>query len=166
MGHRILLIKDEVLVREVLGERLRELGFLVDEATTGEEGIEKFGGGDRYDCIVTDFCLPVATGVTVIASIRKKDLNVAAVIITAYCKEMVERLCEGLSVWAVKQDPMSADDLGTTINEAIKASNEALTEKVDRIINAFSNIQIELTASKARIPAIRTSISNVGMSPP
>ncbi len=55
---RALLVDDEPLVREALAEALRDLGWHVDQAATGAEGLEKLRAGPAPDILVADIGLP------------------------------------------------------------------------------------------------------------
>ncbi len=66
---RILIIDDSVTFRERLGELLREQGFEVLSATSGEEGLRS-AGLHRPDAVVVDGVLPGIDGSTVVRKLR------------------------------------------------------------------------------------------------
>ena len=60
-GRRVLLVEDEVLVRELLAEVLSEAGYRVVEAGTGDEAaalIESRDGRDGFDLVLTGIATP------------------------------------------------------------------------------------------------------------
>ncbi len=58
-GETILLIDDEMSVRETTGEVLRELGYKVLLAADGEDGLEKFkANSGGIDAIISDAVMP------------------------------------------------------------------------------------------------------------
>lgn len=59
MGERnILLVEDEVLIRFVLGDALRDAGYNVLEASNGDEGLAFLYSGHAVDLMITDVRMP------------------------------------------------------------------------------------------------------------
>jgi CheY-like chemotaxis protein len=54
----ILVVEDELLIRFVLTDVLREAGYQVVEACDGEEGLAVLLSGQTIDLIVTDIRMP------------------------------------------------------------------------------------------------------------
>ena len=68
---RILVVEDEPRVLRSIAKALREEGYAVDTAGTGEEGqykAENYG----YDAIVLDVMLPIVSGWEVLEHLRKQ----------------------------------------------------------------------------------------------
>ena len=55
---RVLLVEDELLVREVAAEDLREAGFEVTPASDGDEALAILREGRRFDLLFTDIRMP------------------------------------------------------------------------------------------------------------
>jgi len=66
---KILLIEDEAPVREMLLDELTVQGHSVIEASTGEEGLEKFLEAEP-DLVVCDRAMPGMSGYEVLERIR------------------------------------------------------------------------------------------------
>lgn len=73
-GPRVLLADDVAAVRYTILLEMRDLGWSVDEATTGEETLAKLNAG-QYDVLVTDIWMPQGDGISVIKAIRRKQPN-------------------------------------------------------------------------------------------
>jgi CheY-like chemotaxis protein len=56
----ILVVEDEFLIRFMLADSLREIGYQVLEAADGEEGFEILISGQVIDLIITDVRMPGA----------------------------------------------------------------------------------------------------------
>ena len=60
IGQRVLVVEDDVLVRALVAESLREAGCEVIEAATADEAVEVLHAIDPPDVLVTDVRLPGA----------------------------------------------------------------------------------------------------------
>lgn len=69
---RVLAIDDEKAILDMLKRALVLFGFIVEIASSGEEGIEKFDN-ESFDVVVTDILMPGIDGVSVLNYIRKSD---------------------------------------------------------------------------------------------
>ena len=77
----ILLVddcKDGLLVRKAL---LEELGYSVQSASNGEEGLILFESG-QFDVVVTDYRMPKMNGVELIQRIRRINPNARIVLLS------------------------------------------------------------------------------------
>jgi CheY-like chemotaxis protein len=75
----ILIVEDEILILDMLADELREAGFDVLCAATGEEAVQLLESGATIDALLTDVRLPGATdGWTVARAARllRPDLPV------------------------------------------------------------------------------------------
>jgi DNA-binding NtrC family response regulator len=79
----ILIVDDEVAIRESLQTLLEMEEYTVDTAETGEEGLTKIAE-QPYDLILLDFALPDKNGLEVLRDIRDRDPSLAVILITAY----------------------------------------------------------------------------------
>ena len=58
---RVLLVEDELLVRELASEDLAEAGFEVTAANDGDEALAILREGSRFELLFTDIRMPGAT---------------------------------------------------------------------------------------------------------
>ena len=72
MTHKILVIDDSELAREMTESMLMELGYETESAENGMEALE-MAMATHYDCILVDLNMPVMDGYTFIEKIRKTD---------------------------------------------------------------------------------------------
>ena len=66
---RILLVEDEPTLRTGTEQFLRQRGFTVLTAASGEEALEKFAGSD---VIILDIMLPGMSGIEALHQIRRR----------------------------------------------------------------------------------------------
>jgi CheY-like chemotaxis protein len=58
MPATILVVEDEVLIRLMIAEYLREFGYTVLEARNGDEAARLLHGGDQVDVVFSDVRMP------------------------------------------------------------------------------------------------------------
>ena len=79
---RVLVVEDEDKMRDVLQRGLRAVGYAVDGAATGEEGLAHAAAGD-YDAIVLDIVLPSMDGFEVCRALRRAEIWTPVLVLTA-----------------------------------------------------------------------------------
>ncbi len=57
-GKRLLLVEDDMLVRDVVAPALSSAGFLVKTADNGDEAYEILQGGQQFDIVFSDVVMP------------------------------------------------------------------------------------------------------------
>lgn len=67
---KILVIEDDVFLRELVVQKLSKEGFEAVEAAAGEVGITK-AGEEKPDCILLDLILPGMDGFEVLSALKK-----------------------------------------------------------------------------------------------
>ena len=72
MTHRILIVDDDLHIREVIRVALKKAGMSVTEARDGKEALARFAS-DRPDLIVLDIGMPEFDGLDVCREIRKSS---------------------------------------------------------------------------------------------
>lgn len=83
---RVLIVDDEVIVRDVLTRYLERDGFRVDSAADGEEAMA-IATSSRPDLVLLDLMLPKVDGFEVFRRLRALD-NIPVVMITAKGEEV------------------------------------------------------------------------------
>ncbi|TPM96676.1 response regulator [Mesorhizobium sp. B2-1-3A] len=79
----ILLVEDEVWIRIDLADQLREAGYTVYEAATGDAAIELLQSPFKIDLVVTDVRMPGRTdGIALAAYIREKRPGIKVVVMS------------------------------------------------------------------------------------
>lgn len=75
---RILLIDDDPTIRSSVGRLLTRLGYVVQEAAGGREGLEAHRPG-AFDLVITDINMPEVDGMEVIDALRDQGVPVVAI---------------------------------------------------------------------------------------
>ena len=87
---RLLLVDDDPLVRELVGEQLRCAGFSVTVCGEGRAAIERLDSGLPVDLLLTDFAMPEMNGVTLAREARKRRPSLPVVVLTGYVSEAAD----------------------------------------------------------------------------
>ena len=94
---RVLLIEDDQEAARLLAMGLREEGWVVDIARTGESG-DEMANVNAYDAIVLDWLLPDRDGIAVCRGLRGAGVHVPILLLTA--RDAVEDRVMGLNAGA------------------------------------------------------------------
>lgn len=122
-GAKILVVDDELIVRESLGGWLERDGHTVDKAASGEESLEKFEK-TRYDIILLDIKMEGMSGLDVLKKVKEIDPDVSVVMITAYgsIPSAIEAMKSGAYEYLLK--PFDPDELMVLIEKIRKHQAE------------------------------------------
>lgn len=84
----ILIIDDESPVRNVLSVSLQHLGYKVDTASSGVEGLEKYTDGQtQYDLVILDMLMPVLSGEKVFFKLKSIRNDIKVLLVSGYASE-------------------------------------------------------------------------------
>lgn len=117
-GGTVLLVEDEDPVRMFSARALRNKGYKVVEAKTGEAALELLDGGP-YDLLVTDMVMPRVDGAQVIREARKLLPDLPVICISGYTEESVLKEVESLDKLRFLSKPFSLKQLASAVKEAI-----------------------------------------------
>ena len=106
----LLLIDDEVPVRQSVARLFTDLGYRVLEAEDGQRGLE-LAGRHRADLVLLDWSMPGLSGREVLRRLQTLDPQLKVMIFSGYAPDHSE--CEG--VVAVVEKPFSIRHLASTV---------------------------------------------------
>ena len=69
MAKKVLLVDDDLYIRDVYEEVLKGEGFDVDTATNGQDGLNKLTNGG-YDIVLLDVMMPTIDGIEILEKIQ------------------------------------------------------------------------------------------------
>ena len=122
--YRLLVIDDEPLMREYVGEALTRAGYAVDTAGNGADGLMLFEA-HHHDVVVTDLKMAPMDGLEVLKGILARHTDARVIVMTAYgtIESAVSALKGGAADFILK--PFSPDVLELAINRALEHSRLA-----------------------------------------
>jgi two-component system, NtrC family, response regulator AtoC len=117
MAYSILVLDDEALTLRTISRALRDEGFEVFVAMTGEEALKTFTD-EKPDLAMLDVVLPGMDGIEVLRQI--KHINPAAIVVMMSAYHMVDRAVEAMKLGAYDYliKPFHIADMVNTIRHA------------------------------------------------
>lgn len=124
----ILVIDDELGIREGCRRALTPQGFSVETAGNLEEGLQKIQE-TSFDLVLLDVMLPDGRGTDLLVPIHEKDPETVAIIVTGYAtvELAVEAIKKGAYDFVPK--PFDTDILLLTVHQGIERRRLALETK-------------------------------------
>ena len=119
MSARILIIDDETNIRLMMKLALEHVGYTVDTASDGMEGLKKFGDGKEWDLVLLDHRMPGMTGTEVQQEMIKRNAETRLIMVTAFgtISLALEAIQAGASDFLRK--PFTADTLRQAVAAAL-----------------------------------------------
>lgn len=123
---KILVVDDEVHIVQVVAIKLRNNGFEVITAENGAEGLE-LAIQERPDLIVSDFQMPVMSGLEMIENLRAKPetRDIPVVMLTARGFAIEDDKKQQLRVTACLSKPFSPRELLQSIESVLHQNSPA-----------------------------------------
>jgi len=86
---KVLIVDDDMTLRELYEERMKAEGFVIVSASDGEEAIDKTIK-EKPDVILLDIMMPKINGIDVMKMLREKEetKNIPIIILTALIQEI------------------------------------------------------------------------------
>ncbi len=118
-NNSILIIEDELTIRELYEEILSIQGYPLQMAETGEEGLAKWENGD-FNLIICDLGLPgLLSGWDVIEEVRKQNKQIPILVVTGWGNTIEEEKIELYQVDKVLTKPVPIQELIREVSSLI-----------------------------------------------
>jgi FixJ family two-component response regulator len=175
LSRTVLVVDDEVGVRELLTRLLEKKGVPVRSAATGEEALTLLQQ-EQFGCLLTDKNLPGMSGVDVIRKARTQQPFCACLLMTAYASmdSVLEALRLGAADYLEKPLPdlqlvvekisRAMDGQKTSwerhkLSEALKAQRKTLAQKDEQVFQQrtereMMELVLELKVEEATTPLL------------
>ena len=122
---KILLIEDDPFMRKLYRNKLTLAGFVVDEAISGEEGLNKIKS-EKPDLVLLDIVLPRKSGFDVLVEIRgnekTKDIPVLILSVLGQTQDIRRGLALGAQDYLVKSE-ITISEVATKVRKYLKNKN-------------------------------------------
>ena len=113
----VLIVDDKKVQLKTLKRALRTRGFLVIEAISGKQALDRLGNFKTIDIVLTDYAMPEMNGIELLQKIRETNKTLPVVLMTAYGEKdlVIEAMhcrCNGFI-----DKPFDIDELLDIINK-------------------------------------------------
>jgi two-component system response regulator PilR (NtrC family) len=159
MPEKILIVDDEVDIRESLSFILQKEGYIVDGAENGKDAYEKILK-DYYDLVITDIEMPLMKGIELLEKISAFTNQTSVIIITAYgsLETAIKALRNGAADYILK--PIEFDELLIKISRLFDtrkliSENRILKKELQRQFD-FENLVGKSTGMQRIFELIQT----------
>jgi DNA-binding NtrC family response regulator len=121
---KILIVDDELIMRESLAGWLERDGHDVETAVSGEAALGRLKE-TRYDILFLDIKMEGMSGLEVLKQVKEDDPDVAVVMITAYgsISSAIEAMKNGAYDYLLK--PFDPNELGVLIEKIVEHQTQA-----------------------------------------
>ncbi len=142
MTGKVLIVDDELPVRDALGRKLQREGFGVTLAANGLEGLRAFHA-DRPDLVILDVLMPEMGGLTVCKRIRE-IAETPVMMLSAHAvteEDIVEGLNVGADEYLVK--PVRLNEFVARVRALLRRVQMAVTETEVEYNDGHLNIDLQ-----------------------
>lgn len=130
MAEKILIVDDDVTIRQTLAEVLERQGYEVHYAEDGASALN-LAAKHSYDLALVDLRLPDINGLEVMGSLRELDDRVLVVVMTAYPEVRTAISALKAGAYDYLNKPFDLDDLKGLVHRALET--QRLRTEVERL---------------------------------
>ena len=140
---KIIVVDDELSIRESLKGWLQQDGYQVETAAGGPEALAK-NAENRFDIMLIDVKMPEMDGLTLLQKIKEIDSDIAIVMMTAHgaIRDAIEAIKLGAYDYLLK--PFELEELSFTIQKLVQMQTLAMENLIlkDRVasMTLFENL--------------------------
>lgn len=144
---RILVVDDEPQLRRALRSTLSALGFVVDDAETGEAALEKLRE-ERFDLVLLDINMPGLSGIETCRAVRaRSDVSVLMLTVRDRAEDKIQALDAGADGYVTK--PFDVNELLARIRATLRRAPASAL--VDSQILTWDGIEINFRDRRVKV---------------
>src|SRR5688572_19407991 len=170
MPYRILVIDDETGIREAIRMTLEYEGYKIDEARSGQEGLDK-AARVPYDAILLDIKMPILDGIEVLENLREQRILTPVVMVSGHGDVHTAVECTKRGAFDFLEKPLNRDKLLLTVRNAVRQrsleeENTELKEKAEKEYQLVgqSSVMADLKSQVERAAPTRATVLITGES--
>jgi signal transduction histidine kinase len=119
---RILVVDDDKDIRELLEDRLRAMGYLVETETDGLRALKAVGSG-RFGGMILDIGIPSLDGMEVLRQIRQSNEQLPIIMVTASGAKDTAIKAISLGAQAILLKPFDVEELQQVIQSCFRVGS-------------------------------------------
>ncbi|MGH7824046.1 MAG: response regulator [Candidatus Binatia bacterium] len=102
MAEKILVVEDDIIIRESIREVLRTEGYEVEEASDGAQALGLLKNR-RFDLVISDFVMPRMDGLKVVEEVHSTSPQTPVIFLTGHLsRKSAEALLNGMAEFIQK----------------------------------------------------------------
>lgn len=123
-GGRILLVEDEDAVRMFSARALREKGYTILEANSGDAALEMIEKGEVFDLLITDVVMPRMDGPTLSKKVQDMFPHVKTIFISGYTEDTFRKNLDHDAKIHFLPKPYTLKDLAAKVKEVFNVEGQ------------------------------------------
>src|SRR5438552_3720089 len=136
MAYRILVIDDETAIREAIRMTLEYEGYKIDEARSGQEGLDR-ATKTPYDAILLYIKMAIVDGIEVLENFKKQKMASPVIMVSGHGDVHTAVECTKRGAYDFLEKPLNREKLLLTVRNAVRVrsleeENIELREKAER----------------------------------
>lgn len=167
---KILVVDDEIKIRQVLQEYLEINNYEYDSAADGKEAIDKIDN-NRYDLVILDIMMPKLDGYNVARHIKEKDNTLPILMLSARVEEYDKLLGFDIGIDDYVTKPFSPKELMARVSVILNRNRKQKIFKegnfscdmLSRFVS-IDDIEIKLTPKEYELLFYLITNKNIALS--
>lgn len=131
MEKKILIVDDQLVMREVVGDYFQRLGFEIAKAGDGLSALEllKVGG---FGVVISDIMIPELNGIDFAAQAKKLNPELIIILVTAYPSLYSAQQALRIGVNDYLTKPIDLEELRVSVETCLRLAEEKEAERIYR----------------------------------
>jgi DNA-binding NtrC family response regulator len=135
-SEKILVVDDEQSMTQFLGIVLRKEGYEVTTVNSGRDALERVKA-EPFDVVITDIKMPGMDGIQLLEGIKKHDINIPVVLMTAYASQQSAIDAVNLGAYQYLLKNAKNDEIKLVVRNAlemrrVRSENQYLKRELKR----------------------------------
>ena len=159
---KILIIDDNRIILRTLSEILTKVGYTIVEAEDGESGLH-FVRTEHPDLVITDYQMPGINGLEVLSEIRKINIAIPVILLTALGHVVLTIKSIQLGAFDFLEKPIDPLKLKSTIQLALNSVK--VSNSLNKLVyedNVSSESMLENNILVGKTPQMKEIFKNIG----
>ena len=158
MSLRVLIVDDEVWIREILRRALEASewenapDYELDTAENGGEALAKHAAAP-FDLFLVDINMPGMSGIELVRALDPKNKPIAVIVVSAQQNFHQAQEIIGAGAFDYVLKPFDIEALRNTVKKAAQSISERIVEKTDKkVLNLVRHNLLSIVAHEMRTP--------------
>jgi nitrogen regulation protein NR(I) len=150
---KILVVDDEEKICFAFEQFLSQKGYQTFVASNGPDALE-IVAGQAPDIVFLDVCLPGVNGLEILEEIKRRDVNCAVVVMTAYSSMDTTIKAIQMGAYEYLTKPIDLDQIETIIANILRRREVTALPKVEKLSGRLEHEPNEIIGNSAVMQGI------------